>query len=187
MSIYVFGYGSLISKLSAERALKRELAATDFFSVEVKGYIRTWRAKERLFFEKLNREADGLFLDLLESPKEKVNGVLIKVTEKELEQVKIREKNYKCIEIEQDDLVLNSIVPDSVSTIITFVSKPEHQLQQKDKDVYLPQAYIQLVESACLEFGQDFLQQYKLSTKESECELVEGKYTFVDPTQAQFV
>jgi cation transport regulator ChaC len=162
VSLYVFGYGSLISKPSFERALKRELSDSEFNVAEIADYRRCWRAKEDLYFEAIDGVASGVFLDICRAPGASVNGVLVEVSEAELDQLKKREKNYDCIDISAQ---LHAREPGA--QVYTFVARAEHYLQSEDRDVYIPQRYIDMILSGCKALGGVFLRTYFSTTQES--------------------
>lgn len=181
MSIYIFGYGSLINKPSAENALKRTLQPGQIIPTVMTGYRRVWRAKEDIWFETITAQKIGLFLDLEENNKYHVNGVVIKVDETELEQLKLREKNYNFIDVSShfDNL--------SHRKIFTSISKEENRLQPSDKEVFIPEEYIKIVESGCTQISKDFLNEYLLTTEKSQIPKLSGKYRFLDPIQAKYI
>lgn len=183
MSQYLFGYGSLINRQSFERALKRELGDAEFRVAEVKGFRRCWRAKENLYFEQLGRAAIGIFLDICSAPGESVNGVLVEVNDAELIQLKKREKNYDCLDISTQ---MNGCEPQD--RVYTFVARPQHYLQPEDKDVYIPQRYIDMIINGGECLGDDFLSGYQRTTEDSSTlPLVDGAYSFLDAEQKKYV
>jgi cation transport regulator ChaC len=183
LSLYVFGYGSLINKQSFERALKRELTHAEFHIAEVADFRRCWRAKENLYFEQLGRSAIGVFLDIYCAPGESVNGVLVEISETELDQLKKREKNYKCIDISAH--VCDCRAQDS---IYTFVAQPEHYLSPDDADVYIPQRYVEMVIGGARALGDDFVTAYYGSTDGyTDISVLDGRYSFLDVEQKKYV
>ncbi len=187
MTISIFGYGSLINVRSAQRALADNLALHDLVPVTLTAFRRIWNAKEQLYFEFLQRQATGLFLNIVVDPASEVSGVLIPVSARELEQLKVREKNYQCIKLDSGTLNADTLNADTWGDVYTFVARPEFLLRDDDADVYIPQKYIELVEAGCNDFGAEFLQYYRDTTEKSTTRVMSGEYRFVDPEQAQYV
>jgi hypothetical protein len=112
---------------------------------------------------------NAAFLNIKRSPGNYVNGVSFEVTEKELDAMKKREKNYLCKKLSKNDMY-------------TFIY--EHGVS--DKEVILT-VYEQKVISGCLDISDDFLSHYLASTVHSESPRIDGDYIFVDPEQEKHV
>ena len=105
MSIYVFGYGSLMNPGS----LQRTLPSVKIISrVSLLGYRR-----------KINAPVDDyLYLNIVPEKNWKVSGVLIKVSQQELDFLKKRERGYRCIDVSDklsqkiDGQVFTFVAPD---------------------------------------------------------------------------
>lgn len=177
-SIAVFGYGSLLNRASAERTLRRPLRTEDMAPAVLSGFARVWRAKERVWFEDLGAQASGVFLDIERREGAWTNGVVFEVSAQELDHLKLREKNYDCVD------VTAHIESRSSSQVYAFLS--QDWARQGDPDVYVPQNYIQLVEQGCAEFGADFLVAYRRTTADNPFPVMRGPYRFADPVQAEF-
>lgn len=178
----VFAYGSLLNRESAQRALKRSLRQEELRPVLIKGFKRSWRAKEQIYFSGLGRVATGVFLDLIESPGGLLNGLLVEVSAAELDQLKTREKNYTCKDIS------SFVTADNLPyRVVTFVVSPEMILTKQDRDAYVPKKYVEMILSGCRAVGESFLEQYLLSTEAISLPQIDGDYRFIDPQQANFV
>lgn len=180
--MYMFAYGSLMNRSSAESVLQRPLAEKDLVAATLEGYRRCWRVKEELFFDSLNRRAMGVFLDLCQRRDTWVNGVLIHITDTELSRLKKREKNYHCIN------VASAVHPfQGEAPVMTFISKPEYQVKDGEPGLYIPQRYIDMVRSGCLTMGSVFLKNYEETTEPTDFPIISGRYHFIDFQQAQYV
>ena len=181
MSIYIFAYGSLLNRTSAENALKRTLKPDEMQIVKLPGFTRVWRAKELLWFDSLAAQKTGIFLDIGPRAETYINGVMINLTDNELEQIKLREKNYACVDISSH---FNLPASDCV---YTFISRIQNQVKPGDSEVYIPDEYIKLVENGCRALGSDFYQEYLATTGHSTLPKMSGSYRFIDPVQARFI
>lgn len=181
MNICIFGYGSLINRKSAERALKRKITLEQMIPAEIRGYKRAWRAGEQIWFDTINQQKTGVFLDLEKHEGSSVNGVLIEVSSKELDNIVIREKNYDCID------VTTNIEPKICQSVFTFISRPEYRVLSDTPNAYIPQEYIHLVENGCASFGEKFLEKYHETTRKSSLPVIKGTYRFINPDQAEYV
>ena len=106
MQLYVFGYGSLMNKESLARTVPSEKEIT---WVRVRGYQRKFNKRGHRY----------LYLNIVESIKKNVSGVLIPVDEYELELLKGREFGYDCVNISHrlvekvDGIVYAFMAPDN--------------------------------------------------------------------------
>lgn len=182
MNYYLFGYGSIMSPKSASRGLKRVLHKDDFTHVVLNGYIRTWTAAESLFFEQTQKEATGVFLNLSEKIGKKTNGVLIPISEKELEQMKKREKNYDCVDVTNKiETSLENI------SVFTFITPLERQAKTGIPNAYIPAGYLDILQDAFNTWGEHFENSYKSTTEDMGFTLMQGPYRFVDAQQQDHV
>jgi len=182
MTSYIFGFGSLMNKLSAEKALKRTLGDDDLKLTKLNGYERKWTLKEKVYSQQLGKIIDAVFLDIEPHLAKSVNGVLIEVTEIEINRLKQREKNYHFVEV-TSGIVAN--LP-SKSNVYTFVAKNEYKAKQDD-DVYVMEGYTKIMKYACEEYGDQFSKEYEESTYHHNFRVISGEYQFVDIQQANFV
>jgi dephospho-CoA kinase len=183
MKVYIFGYGSLMSPASVGRTLKRDVTLNDLIPVMVQGYRRLWSLKERVFSIALQEEISVAFLDIEPVPGAMVNGTLVQINQEEFDYLKIREKNYKCIDITQ-----TTSFEEEDCQIYTFIANEEHKIHDADSQgIYIMRRYVNLVESACKQFGNDFVETYKTTTLPTSLPILDGDYHFVDPEQRKSV
>lgn len=180
--MHLFSYGSLINRTSAENVLKRPLTRDDLIPALLHGFQRCWSAREDLYFEGLGRQASGIFLDLLPAPGSQLNGVVMQISPQELERLKLREKNYDCLDIAQ-----SLQEPRPSGEVFTFVCRAEHRVRPGEPDAYIPQRYIDMVRSGCLAIGPEFLRHYDATTAPAPFPILQGGYRFLDPIQALHV
>lgn len=105
MKIYVFAYGSLLNPKSLQKTLPGNQTTKHGILL---GYQR-----------KINAPVNGyLYLNIISQRDKKLSGMLINVTERELEVLKLREPGYNCvdvsdrIEIRMKGIVYAFIAPD---------------------------------------------------------------------------
>jgi hypothetical protein len=178
--MYLFGYGSLINISSAQKSFKRILKQEDLIPVTVKGYEKVWNSIEHIQFEGV--DVKGVFLNLKENPESSTNGVVLKITQEELELLKLREKNYACITIKASnaDIALDS-------DIIAFMTINEEKLaKQNDENCFIPAKYIDILTNSFPSYSKSFVLNYKECLENYPFSLKQGTYSFSDPVQNKF-
>jgi len=181
--MYLFGYGSLINLVSAQKSFKRVLNQEDLIPVIVKGFEKVWNSIEYIQFEGIDKtRVNGVFLNLEKNPNSSTNGVIIKITNEELELLKLREKNYTCITIK----AANANIPLD-EDIIAFMTTNEEKIAKKsDANTFIPAKYIDILTNAFPSYSQDFVFEYSKCLENYPFALKEGIYTFSDPIQNKF-
>jgi len=178
--MYLFGYGSLINLKSAQKSFKRELSQSDLIPVNVKGYEKVWNSIEHIEFDGV--KVNGVFLNLKEDESAITNGVVVKITDEELEMLKLREKNYSCITIPASnaDVELDS-------DMIAFMTTNEEKIaQDEDSTCFIPAKYIDLLTEPFKFYSEEFVSEYKKCLEEYPFPLMNGIYKFSDPIQNKF-
>jgi cation transport regulator ChaC len=180
--VCIFGYGSLLNRTSVEKALQRDARVVRMTPAVLRGFTRTWRAKELVLFEGAAAPQFAVFLDLRVAPEHSVNGVLIGVTERELAQLRSRERNYDCV-----DVTAHVDGVHECARVFTFVCKAEHRADAGEAGLAVPARYVELVRQGCAALGPDFCAAYERSTDAPRFPLQAGAYAFLDPDQARYV
>jgi hypothetical protein len=176
--MYLFGFGSLINLASAQKSFKRVLTQNDLISVKIKGYERVWNAVESIEFE--DGIVNGVFLNIQKNENSILCGVVIKITEEELEVLKLREKNYSCIIIKKESILSKNIDDD----LIAFMTTKEDKLAKKnDENSFIPLKYTQIVKNALKNYDEEFKENFKQIFENYPFALKAGDYTFTDPIQ----
>lgn len=174
---FVFGYGSLMNRVSAEKTLCRPLSREDMHFATLHNYLRSWTAPGciRLYEEGSGkiRPCDALFLDLSHSPGYSCNGVVVEVSEQELAVLDIRERGYERCVVELDF--------DSGTSLegFTYVM-PE---RTKQHEGVIAARYKQMIDEALQTFPPTFAAQFWQTTQPSAAMVVEGEYTFENCAQ----
>ena len=86
--MYLFGFGSLINLASAQNSFKRVLTQNDLIPVKIKGYERVWNALESIQFG--TEVVNGVFLNIQKNENSILDGVVIEISEEELEILKLK-------------------------------------------------------------------------------------------------
>lgn len=179
--MYLFGYGSLINLNSAQKSFKRVLKQEDLIPVNIKGYKKVWNSIENISFEQ--NAVNGVFLNLQKDENSNTNGVVVKITDEELELLKLREKNYSCISISANSVLNTNLDED----IIAFMTTKEDKIAKRgDENCFIPAKYIDILSSAFEFYDEEFVNEYKKCLQNFPFELKQGVYTFSDPIQNKF-
>ena len=179
--MYIFGYGSLVNINSAQKSFKRELKHEDFIPIVLNGYKKVWNSIEYIVFENEEKVTNGIFLNLEKSENSSTNGTLLKITQEEFEFLKLREKNYSCIE-------LKSISGfDTKEKIYTFMTTNKEKIAHKNcENCFIPKKYINLLEEGLKPYSKDFKEEFINSYSSFPFLIKEGNYIFSDPIQNKF-
>ena len=176
--MYLFGFGSLINLISAQKSFKRVLTLNDLIPVKIKGYERVWNALESIQFgeEKVN----GVFLNIQKKEDSILNGVVIEISKEELEILKLREKNYSCITIKSSDVLDKSFDDD----LIAFMTTNDKKLAKiGDTNSFIPAKYIEVVKEGLKNYDDNFIKEFEKTFENYPFTLKDGSYVFTDPIQ----
>lgn len=186
MKVYVFGYGSLVNLASAEKAIKRPVLSDNVILATLNGYQRDWSYFNTIFSKNLKRNTNALFLNLTSNDTAYCNGILIKVTKDELTNLKIREKNYACIDVTSSILaVTDANVNLSDSIIYSFICI-DPMYKYTESEHFIMNKYINLVTAGFLSFGESFYEEYVNTTFTPDCNKLDGEYDFINIEQNNF-
>ncbi|APW65876.1 MULTISPECIES: gamma-glutamylcyclotransferase [Arcobacteraceae] len=178
--MYLFGYGSLINLLSAQKSFKRVLKQEDLLPVNINGFEKVWNSIENIQFDGL--DVNGVFLNLQKNSNTSTNGVIIKITDEELELLKLREKNYTCITIKASNANI-----ELDEDIIAFMTTKEDKIAKKgDENCFIPAKYIDILTNAFPSYNEEFKTKYSSCLENYPFEVKQGTYTFSDPVQNKF-
>lgn len=179
--MYIFGYGSLVNIQSAQKSFTRKLIPSDFIPIRALGVEKIWNAIEHITFENESASTNGVFLNLKKKETSHTNGVLLKITPEEFEFLKIREKNYSCIEITSIEGF------ETTEPIYTFMTTNEEKIAHKtSSNCVIPQRYINLLEDGAKMYSKEFQVEFKNSYSHYPFDIKAGTYKFSDPIQNKF-
>jgi len=172
----VFGYGSLMNMMSAEKTLCRVMYQGDFQSAVLHHYARSWTAPSCI---RLQQECgrfipcDGLFLDLSPSHGQRCNGVVVEVSEQELAVLDVREHGYARCVVELE------LACGSLCEGFTYMMPVE----AKQREGVIPARYKRMIDEALKSFPASFADTFWETTQESDAPVVEGEYVFENCAQ----
>jgi len=176
--MYLFGFGSLINLKSAQKSFQRVLKQNDLIPVQIRGYERVWNAIESIQFN--DEVVNGVFLNIQKNENATMFGVVIELSKEELEILKLREKNYACIEIDAKN-VLNKKFD---TPLMAFMTTNNEKIAQKgDANSFIPARYIDVLQEALGHYEEIFVNDFKKSLESYPFSLKEGDYHFTDPLQ----
>lgn len=177
MTIGLFGYGSLVLPESASMTLGRPVG--EMTPARLSGWKRRFsQARDNLTCEKTfecvgdGRRPEwimGLNVERDEDPAGPVNGVVIELTDAELDRLDIREIRYDRVDV--TDLVEGDGLPDR---IVTYTAKDFHFRPDPPEDAVILATYAQAVVQGFEALGADELDHYNATTLPYPVERVEA-------------
>jgi len=175
-SLGLFGYGSLALLESAELTLGRPIPR--LLPTELRGWRRRFsQRRDNLTCEKTfecvgGRRPEwilGLNIESGQDPAGPVNGVVIELSEAELDRLDIREIRYDRVDV--TDLVDGEGLPDR---IVTYTAKDFHFAPEPPEDAVILANYAKAVETGFAALGPGELSRYRATTGPYPVELAEA-------------
>lgn len=164
-----------------------DLESVTLQPAELHGFRRVWGLVEDVYSDSLQREIKAVFLDLVPQQASAINGVLIPVSEKQLERIKLREKNYDVIDVTDRIYLAGRVERLEGGSIVTFQGKPEFRLDQVRGEAKIMENYESLVAAGCADLGELFTRTFSATTELSLLDRVSGTYRFLDSAQLSSV
>jgi hypothetical protein len=163
----VFGYASLVSPESAAQTLGRPVDGA--VPARLQGWERGWTlGREQAKSEKTFARPDGtvprfcLGLNLDPAPAAlPPNGVLIELTEAELDRLDIREIRYRRVDV---TAAVVAAEPHGFDQVVTYVAKPQHHHPAPPDDAIVVSTYPATIETAFARLGPDQLDLFRETT-----------------------
>jgi hypothetical protein len=172
MTLAVFGYGSLVSPRSAALSLGRPVSPAAL--VRLRGWRRSWTTfRDNNSFEKTFALHDGTVppfvvgLNIQRDPGcEGANGALIEISEAEAERLDLRELRYYREDVTEHIGPLEPAgpPPPAFDRVIAFTARPEHFAPEFPAGGIVVARYVQAVEAAFAELGDEQLALYRATT-----------------------
>lgn len=175
-SLGLFGYGSLVLRESASMTLGRPV--TEIRRARLRGWKRRFsQARDNLTCEKTFELEGGhrpewvlgLNVEPGEDPAGPVNGVVIDLTEAELDRLDMREIRYDRVDV--TELIDGEGLPER---IVTYTAKAHHFRAEPPDDAVILAAYALAVEQAFEALGPGELHHYLATTGPHPVERVEA-------------
>jgi hypothetical protein len=178
--VAVFGYATLVSAASAGETLGRPV---EFAAVaRLNGWARGWtlgreQARSEKTFARLDgsvpRFCLGLNLDRDESAPAP-NGVLIELTESELDRLDLREIRYLREDV-TDEITVTGGDADGFETVYAYRARPERHHPTPPDDAVIVATYPATIEAAFEALGPDQVSLYRETTASPPVEVVEAE------------
>jgi hypothetical protein len=175
-SLGLFGYGSLVLPESASMTLSRPVG--ECRAAELRGWKRRFSQKrdnltcEKTFECEGGRRPEwilGLNVEEGEDDAGPVNGVVIELSEAELDRLDIREIRY--LRVDVTGLVDGDDLPER---IVTYRAKSHHFAPEPPEDAIILATYARAVEEAFDALGPGQLDAYRATTGPYPVELLEA-------------
>lgn len=177
--IAVFGYGSLVSARSAAVTLGRPVEVIR--PAQLRGWRRRWtlirdnRREEKTF---IRADGGGMPLHCLGLNLEPAgpgdgdgpNGVLVEVSEAELERLDVREMRYDRIDVTE---AVASAPEAGFDVVLTYIAKPHHHAPEPPPGSVILAPYVRAIESGFAELGARQLDLYRVTTQPHPVEVIE--------------
>jgi cation transport regulator ChaC len=175
---YLFTYGSLVSAASAERTLGREVGHAG--AARLPGWRRRWsQVRDNRITEKTFAHAESgavpphcLGLNLEPDPTgDGPNGVLLEVSEEELDRLAAREIRYDQVDV--TDAMRTGDAAD-FARVVTFTAKPENYAPTPPPGAVILAPYLRAVEAAFGSIGSAELDLFRETTGAPPVEIIEA-------------
>jgi hypothetical protein len=175
---HLFAYGSLVSAASAERTLGRTVEPSH--PARLTGWRRRWsQVRDNLATEKTFADAHTgavpphcLGLNIEPDPGAAgPNGVLLAVTDAELERLAVREIRYDRIDVTE---AVEAGSAGGPGRVFTFTAKPENFAPTPPPGAVILAPYVRAVEAAFASIGSGELERFRSTTGPMPVEMMEA-------------
>jgi len=174
---YVFGYGSIVSAKWLPKFMSKDISEITYQKAELKGFVRAWNVAKDNFEPNARKryrdcqtndwfEGSPTFLNIYPTNNENtanVNGIIVQVDEQDLMRFDIREEHYDRVDVTEH--IVNA---PKDATIYAYVGREKDiKFYENARDcgkAKTPKFYIDMLEEAFNEFGEDEYEQYIKST-----------------------
>jgi len=155
MTIYIFGYGSIINFKYVSQLKKNK--KRNIFPIKLNNHLRQW----------IYTSSKKVYLGLYYEPSSKTNGVLTEVDLDELNLLDKRERYYIRKEIDKNDIIQSyeNIQLNQNDQIYAYYSDPSKSIKWVF-NFNLPQQkkYLYNVLSGCVKISRKFFKDFLFST-----------------------
>ncbi len=172
-TVWIFGYGSLVSPKSMARTIGRvAVRGTDFFQAELAGYGRRWNygvvhISAQWTLDDGTEVGDGTIvaLGVVESAGETVNGVVASIAAGELTNLDRRERNYDRVDvtslmtvIDEDGGVVDGVIYTYVPRAVAISA---YEKARDAGTAGVRRTYWDLCDEAFAAFGKSEVERYR--------------------------
>lgn len=177
MKVGIFGYGSIINLKSAEKTLGRKIKKTEVIIGRLKHYVRIWDTVADVLIEGDATPSHAAFYNIKKQNKSKVNGIIIKLQNKEIDYLDKREKQYKRI-----DVTDNITTKMDCDKIFTYVGQEKFSAKNY-LNVIILEEYQKIVNNGKKYWGETFTKEFDDNMQNNNFKIISGKYSFLDSEQ----
>jgi len=179
MKEFLFGYGSIINLISAKKTLGREIPHSEVTTAKLKNFTRIWGIAADVMVDghNQNKPIHAAFYDLQGKINSTVNGVIIEVNAKELDDLDDREKQYNRI-----DVTKNIVAQMDYDKVYAYIGKKKFSVKNF-KNVIILKEYQKIVDEGEEYWGKLFEKKFNLTTQIHSFKIMEGRYSFLDQKQ----
>jgi cation transport regulator ChaC len=179
VSVALFAYGSLVSIPSAERTLGRRVEPAGV--VRLAGWRRRWsqvrdnRAVEKTFADASSGAVPSHCMGLnieREVAGSGPNGLLIEVSEAELERLDAREIRYRRVDL--TGAVRSDDAPIRFDRVVSFTAKPENFAPSPPAGAVILAPYLRAVEAGFSAIAPDQLEVFRETTGPAPVQVIEA-------------
>jgi hypothetical protein len=177
----VFGYASLVSAASAAETLGREVGSCP--RARLQGRRRRWstvrdnRLVEKTFARAGSGEVPpfvlGLNLEPADESDEGPNGVLIELSEAELERLDRRELRFRRADVTESIAAADG--PLELDRVFAYSARPQNFAPEAPAGAVILAPYLRTVERAFTELGPAELDLYRATTDSPPVEVIEAE------------
>jgi hypothetical protein len=156
MTIYIFGYGSIINLKYVKQIDKK--IKRNVLPIMLRNHLRHW----------MYTPSGKTYVGLYKAELTKVNGILVEVTETELELLDRREKYYIRKEINKNDIIdkYGSVQINPSDIIYTYYSDPSKSIKSVfDFKSEQMKTYLFNILSGCIKISPKFFEDFLFTTK----------------------
>ena len=172
MKKIIFGYGSLLFPEWWNKTLKRKITWEDMIYLELQWFKRIWSPTSLIKFQ--NKIYNWLFLDIIESNDNFVNGFWVVVNDEEFNLIEMREKTYKMIDITEK-------IKNKSNNFLYYTAYLIDKNPNSKYGVVLPKKYYDFVETNLEKMSNEFIKNYRENTENNRnYKILDWNYVFVD-------
>lgn len=188
MSVWVFGYGSLVAPTSVAETIGREVdVRSEFGAARLSGFGRRWNygsLRQRASWHGPHGWVESgivVSLGIVEEASEWTNGSVVRVDDHELARLDVRESDYDRVDV---TVAVDAAVLPSGAQVVTYVPRPSaierYEESRRARIAAVRQGYVDLVLGAFGALGHDALAEYRSTTPEPDVPVLHFESRWLD-------